>query len=219
MFRTIEQQSGGGGPEWLSSHPNPGNRYERDPARGGDAAGRRRGRRRRPSSASIKARLASMPPAYTAEQIARAKANGQRLPGVSGGGDMTKARAQRQRSRRAAVEPVSARCSVGNFLRLQVPRTGGRRATTTASRSRRGRTIAATRGRRGFTHGVQMGVIPNESHNHQEATEELIDEPSARQSPDSAAERRLRARNHRRPHGALDHAAQRLGGDRRAPNS
>jgi beta-barrel assembly-enhancing protease len=30
MFRTIEQQSGGrGGPEWLSSHPNPGNRYQR----------------------------------------------------------------------------------------------------------------------------------------------------------------------------------------------
>jgi beta-barrel assembly-enhancing protease len=30
MFRTIERQSGGsGGPEWLSSHPNPGNRYER----------------------------------------------------------------------------------------------------------------------------------------------------------------------------------------------
>ena len=30
MFRTIEQQRGGGGgaPEWLSSHPNPGNRYE-----------------------------------------------------------------------------------------------------------------------------------------------------------------------------------------------
>ena len=29
MFRTIEQQSGGrSGPEWLSDHPNPGNRYE-----------------------------------------------------------------------------------------------------------------------------------------------------------------------------------------------
>ena len=26
MFRTIEQQGGGGGPEWMSSHPNPGNR-------------------------------------------------------------------------------------------------------------------------------------------------------------------------------------------------
>lgn len=29
MFRTIERQSGGSsGPEWLSSHPNPGNRYQ-----------------------------------------------------------------------------------------------------------------------------------------------------------------------------------------------
>ena len=28
MFRTIEQQGGGGGPEWLSDHPNPGNRIE-----------------------------------------------------------------------------------------------------------------------------------------------------------------------------------------------
>jgi Zn-dependent protease with chaperone function len=27
MFRTIEQQGGNGAPEWMSSHPNPGNRY------------------------------------------------------------------------------------------------------------------------------------------------------------------------------------------------
>ena len=29
MFRTIERRSGDGGPEFLSSHPNPGDRYER----------------------------------------------------------------------------------------------------------------------------------------------------------------------------------------------
>jgi Zn-dependent protease with chaperone function len=29
MFRTIASQGGGGGPEWLSSHPDPGNRYQR----------------------------------------------------------------------------------------------------------------------------------------------------------------------------------------------
>ena len=29
MFRTIQQQGGSGGPEFLSSHPNPANRYER----------------------------------------------------------------------------------------------------------------------------------------------------------------------------------------------
>src|SRR5581483_8252826 len=28
MFKTIEAQGGSGGPEWLSDHPNPGNRYE-----------------------------------------------------------------------------------------------------------------------------------------------------------------------------------------------
>ena len=28
MFRIIEAQGGGGGPEWLSDHPNPGNRYD-----------------------------------------------------------------------------------------------------------------------------------------------------------------------------------------------
>jgi predicted Zn-dependent protease len=27
MFKTIEQQAGSGGPEWLSDHPNPGDRY------------------------------------------------------------------------------------------------------------------------------------------------------------------------------------------------
>ena len=26
MFQTIEKQSGGAGPEWMSDHPNPGNR-------------------------------------------------------------------------------------------------------------------------------------------------------------------------------------------------
>ena len=28
MFETIQKQGGGGGPEWLSSHPNPGNRTQ-----------------------------------------------------------------------------------------------------------------------------------------------------------------------------------------------
>ena len=29
MFKTIEAQGGSSGPEWLSDHPNPGNRYQR----------------------------------------------------------------------------------------------------------------------------------------------------------------------------------------------
>jgi Zn-dependent protease with chaperone function len=83
MFRTIEAQgSGRGGPEWLSSHPNPGRRYERinqeaallrvngNPIQ--DTAEFRR----------IQNRLRGMGRAQTMEEIAR---SGQRNP--QGGGE------------------------------------------------------------------------------------------------------------------------------------
>jgi predicted Zn-dependent protease len=70
MFRTIQQQGGGGGPEWLSDHPDPGNRYaaiNREAAslqvNGAASTG--------PAFDSVRARLARMPPAPSAAQIAR----------------------------------------------------------------------------------------------------------------------------------------------------
>jgi predicted Zn-dependent protease len=62
LFRTIERQGGGRGPEWLSDHPNPGNRYEyisreartlrvQSPIRTGS------------TFQQVKARLRQMPPA------------------------------------------------------------------------------------------------------------------------------------------------------------
>ena len=74
MFQTIEKQSGGSGPEWMSDHPNPGNRSAyitkeaemirvSNPVR--DTAAFER----------IKARLRSMPKAPTTEEATR---NGRR---------------------------------------------------------------------------------------------------------------------------------------------
>ncbi|MBV9927047.1 MAG: M48 family metalloprotease [Acidobacteria bacterium] len=83
MFRKIEQQSGGGsgGPEWLSSHPNPGNRYQYimqeaamlrvEPGTGNESAQFRQ----------IQSRLRGYPRARTMEEIARA---GQRYPNQGG---------------------------------------------------------------------------------------------------------------------------------------
>jgi Zn-dependent protease with chaperone function len=82
MFRKIEQQSGGGGgPEWLSSHPNPGNRYQYimqeasmlrvEQGAGDDSAQFRQ----------IQARLRGYPRARTMEEIAR---SGQRYPNQGG---------------------------------------------------------------------------------------------------------------------------------------
>jgi hypothetical protein len=170
MFRTIEKQNrSSGGPEWLSSHPDPGNRYE---AIQREAASLRIERTRSSNGnfAEIKSRLRGMPPAYTAEQIARARTDGGRLPS---GGDSAPTRA------RTRVEPPSGRyqrVQAGDLLSLQVPsnwrQLGGGASVTFAPE---GAYYQSQSGSTGFTHGVQLGVIPNEAHSLQEASDELID--------------------------------------------
>jgi predicted Zn-dependent protease len=67
MFRTIQQQSGGQGPEWLSDHPDPGNRYaaiNREAATLRVAGSANTG----PAFDSVHARLAQMPPAPVARR-------------------------------------------------------------------------------------------------------------------------------------------------------
>ena len=72
MFRTIEQQGGSGGPEFLSDHPNPGNRHDaiiREAASLRTAGAASTG----PAFNSVRTRLAQMPPAPTTQQVARAQ--------------------------------------------------------------------------------------------------------------------------------------------------
>jgi predicted Zn-dependent protease len=70
MFRTIQEQGGGGGPEWLSDHPDPGNRYN---AINREAASLRisGAANTGPAFDSVHARLVRMPPAPSAAQVAR----------------------------------------------------------------------------------------------------------------------------------------------------
>ena len=172
MFRTIEQQSGGrGGPEWLSSHPNPGNRYE---AIQREAANLRI-EGTAPSQAefqAVQSRLRGMSPAYTAEQIARAKQQGQRLPGSSGGRSDVP-----QRAGNVRVEPPSANyqsVTVGNFMRLEVPSNwrgvDGSNSVTFGPDG----AFYQGNGTSGFTHGVQIGVVANESGDLRRGSDELI---------------------------------------------
>ncbi len=75
MFRTIEEQSGGSGPQWLSDHPNPGNRreYIEEEARHLNVE-----RRVRDSGelADLQGRFRGMPPAPSAEEVARRRRSG-----------------------------------------------------------------------------------------------------------------------------------------------
>jgi hypothetical protein len=114
-----------------------------------------------------------MSPAYTAEQIARARTQGRRLPGA------TSDDRDPVRTSNVTVSPPSSqyqRVSVGNFLQMQVPsnwrRVGGNDSVTFAPD---GASYRSPSGSTGFTHGVQIGVVPDESHSHQDASDELID--------------------------------------------
>jgi hypothetical protein len=171
MFRTIERQGGGsGGPEWLSSHPNPGNRYE---AIQREAANLRI-EGTAPSQAefqTIQSRLRGMSPAYTAEQIARAQQEGRRLPG-STGQDRTPTRAGNTRV--DAPSGQYQRVTVGNFLQLDVPSNwrsvDGSSSVTFAPDG----AFYQGNGASGFTHGLQIGVTPNDSGDLRRGTEDLL---------------------------------------------
>src|SRR5437867_11288331 len=70
MFKTIERQGGSGGPQWLSDHPNPGNRYDYITA---EARMLRVNNSIRDAGEfdQVKAHLRTMPRAMSSEEAAR----------------------------------------------------------------------------------------------------------------------------------------------------
>ena len=73
MFKTLEREGGNGGPEWLSDHPNPGNRSEAI-SREADMLPVSRPRGDSPAFEQMEARLDRLPDAPTTEQVVRARA-------------------------------------------------------------------------------------------------------------------------------------------------
>jgi Zn-dependent protease with chaperone function len=79
VFRTLEREGGGrGGPEWLSSHPNPGNRYEAI-NREADMLRVQNPVQNTQEFSRVQARLRGFPRARTMEEVAR-RQGGNRNP-------------------------------------------------------------------------------------------------------------------------------------------
>jgi hypothetical protein len=162
MFQTIEAQGAGRGPEWMSSHPNPGNRVEAI----NREAQMLRVEHTRDSNGdfqSVRARLNQMPAAPTSEQVAKGQAGqGRREPAST-------------RTRSGRVEPPSGDWRTyqpGDFMRLSVPanweQIGGNSGTVTYAPD--GGYSAGD----SFTHGIQVGVARNSGGNLQQQTERLL---------------------------------------------
>lgn len=165
MFRTIEQQGGGGGPEWMSSHPNPGNRYE--------AINREAGYLRvSPNPIKItrdferiQARFRSMPPARTMAQITKGAPSGQ------GGGESPTASGRY--SSNVAYPSTRVRSYLGlNWLRLSVP------SNWNDFGSEDGAQFAPVGafGDQGITHGMMVGVFAGQGNDLQRDTEAYVNE-------------------------------------------
>jgi hypothetical protein len=171
MFKIIESQGSGGGPEWLSDHPNPGNRY--DAIQKEASMLRVQGNANTGDFSSIQARLKSMAPAYTAEQIARGQARSGRTTGTSG-------------RRTVNVDLPSTQYRTyrpSNFLRVSVPENWDQIDTGTAVTYAPDGGFFDDSGQTTFTHGVEIGVTQGGTGNLQRDTQELL-KSFARSNPD-----------------------------------
>jgi beta-barrel assembly-enhancing protease len=164
MFKTIEAQGGSGGPQWLSDHPNPGNRYDyitreaqslhvQNPVHDTSAF------------QSAQARLRKMSPAPSTEEATKNGA-GKSGPAGPAGGPIAGNVPKPSSSFKAYNE--------GNVFRISVPSNWrelpGNNSVTFAPEGAYGTANQQSV----FTHGVQAGVARNETHDLQTATDELI---------------------------------------------
>jgi hypothetical protein len=173
MFKTIQAEGGSNGPEWMSSHPDPGNRYARitEEARSLRVSGNFNTGRFQ----DVQARLRSAGRSYTAEEIAQGRARSNPNAGVGTAGRVA-----------TRVDPPSSSMRTyrpTEFLQVSVP------ANWSQVNEKGGVTYAPqgafydTQNGTAFTHGVQFGVAQGGSGNLQRDTQSLLNS-FARSNPD-----------------------------------
>ncbi len=165
MFKTIEKQSGSGGPEWLSDHPNPGNRYEYINK---EASSLRIVNANRDNEAfnRVRAHLKTLPRAPTTEEATKAAKRG--------GGSRTGNRPPPS----GRVEPPASRYQTyneGNIFDISVPSNWRELTDSNAVTFAPEGAYGDYNGSSVFTHGIQVGLERNEAHDLRTATDELVD--------------------------------------------
>jgi hypothetical protein len=166
MFRTIEQEGGGRAPEWLSNHPNPGNRAEyitqeaqslrvQNPIRNSQ------------DFQTVRSHLGQMPPAPTTEEAARGVRTGSNRAPSSTNTPRTSTRVEAPSSKTVTYNE-------GNVFRITVPSNWRELASESTVTFAPEGGYGEASGSSVFTHGVQAGISRVEDHGLEEATQELL---------------------------------------------
>jgi predicted Zn-dependent protease len=163
VFKTIQEQSKGGGPEWLSSHPDPGNRYEKI---------NREAQYLNVSANPIKvtrdferiqARFRAMPKARSMSEIERS--------GGSGGGPVENPTSNGRYSDRVAAPSTRMRAYTGlNWLRLNVPSNW----LDFASQDDVQFAPEGAYGNQGITRGMMIGIGRTQDNDLERATSDYL---------------------------------------------
>jgi hypothetical protein len=181
MFQKIQAQGGAGGPEWLSSHPNPGNRYqyimqEASMLRVEQGAGRENSAQFR----GIQERLRGYPRARTMQEIAN---SGQRYPNQGGGQQYPDQRNPNDgnypneqggvyaRGERVAYPSTRYQTQRTNLFSVAVPsnwrQIGGDQSSVSYAPE-------GAYGSQGITHGVMFSVAQTQSNDLQSASRDIV---------------------------------------------
>ena len=165
MFKTIEDQGGSNGPQFLSDHPNPGNRYNTIMAEAKYL--QVNGNANSGQFAAIQERVKGMGKEYTAQEIAQGQAKSGSGRTVATGGAIA-SRIDAPSSRLLTYQPA-------DFLRVSVPENwtqlnnnGG------VTYAPEGAYTTTQGGDTAFTHGVEFGVAQGGSGNLQQDAASLV---------------------------------------------
>ena len=182
MFKTLQAQGGARAPEWMSTHPDPGNRYE---AINREATLLRVENPVRSSQefAALQARLRSIAPAQSAQSVA----TGTRRPP--------------QRSGTGSVGPVPAveapsgqyREVQADLVRLAIPANWQQDSTDGHLTFAPAGAVYQGNGASAFTHGVQVGAVRTQTQDLQQGTGELL-QLFARSNPNAQSRGNRRER-------------------------
>jgi Zn-dependent protease with chaperone function len=169
MFETIERESkasgGGGAPQWLSSHPNPGNRTQYinkeaeslTVASAADSSG----------FEAARSAFASLPPAMSMAELAKGR-------GGSGGNSAVPTGTPGQPVPRPSAEyrPITG----GNVFQAEVPNDWKTLTSDTSVRVVPENGYGQLNGQTVFTHGVEFGLLKAASRDVRQATNAWLNE-------------------------------------------
>jgi beta-barrel assembly-enhancing protease len=180
MFETIgrESKSGSGGPQWMNSHPDPGNRSEYIAREAAALQVASSATRETQPFQQAKATFASLPPAKSMGDLARRDTSG-------GGGNGANAPAAVGTLGQPVPAPAAQYRTArgGRLFEVAVPANWQALSSTSAVKFVPENAYGQVKGEGVFTHGVELGVTRAATRDLREATTALTNS-LARTNPD-----------------------------------